>query len=55
MEHIGSDFVVAQGTFIGRIVSLGFDFDAVNEGLSQGLEKLQMSFCDEKNPEIINE
>jgi hypothetical protein len=55
LEHIGSDFVVAQGTFIGRIVSLGFDFDTVNEGLSQGLEKLQMSFCDEKNPEIINE
>ena len=55
LEHIGSDFVVAQGTFIGRIVSLGLDFDAVNEGLSQGLDKLQMSFCDETNPEIINE
>jgi hypothetical protein len=55
MEHIGSDFVVAQGTFIGRIVSLGLDFDAVNEGLSQGLEKLQMSFFEETNPEIIHE
>ncbi len=55
LEHIGSDFVVAQGTFIGRIVSLGLDFDSVNEGLSQGLEKLQMSFCDETNPEFINE
>jgi hypothetical protein len=55
LEHIGSDFVVAQGTFIGRIVSLGLDFDAVTEGLNQGLEKLQMSFCDETNPEIINE
>lgn len=55
LEHIGSDFVVAQGTFIGRIVSLGLDFDAVNEGLKQGLEILQMSFCDETNPEIINE
>ena len=55
LEHIGSDFVVAQGTFIGRIVSLGLDPDSVQEGLSQGLEKLQLSFCDETNPEIINE
>ena len=55
LEHIGSDFVVAQGTFIGRIVALGLDFNAVMDGLSKGLEKLHMSFSEETNPEIINE
>ncbi|MFO8083638.1 MAG: ATP-grasp domain-containing protein [Desulfobacterales bacterium] len=55
LEHIGNDFVVAQGTFIGRIVALGHDSDTVQESINQGLEKLQMSFCDETNPEIIHE
>jgi predicted ATP-grasp superfamily ATP-dependent carboligase len=55
LEHIGNDFVVAQGTFIGRIVALAHDSDTVQESINQGLEKLQMSFCDETNPEIINE
>ncbi len=55
MEHIGSDFVVAQGTFIGRIVALGHDQKTVEEGISTGLAKLRTSFCDENNPEITNE
>ena len=47
LEHTGSDFVVAQGAFVGRVVALGTDRDAVDQGLSEGRKKLESSFCDE--------
>ena len=46
LEHTGSDFVVAQGAFVGRVVALGTDPDAVDHGLSEGRKKLESSFCD---------
>ena len=43
LEHIGSDFVVATGSFLGRIVALGQDHEAVRQGLRQGKKMLDMT------------
>lgn len=40
MEHIGNDFVVASGSFLGRVVSLGQDHEHVQKGLQQGKKML---------------
>ncbi len=44
LEHVGSDFVVAEGTFIGRVVALGRDRESVNQGLLQGRRTLELTF-----------
>ena len=41
LEHIGHDFVIAAGSFLGRIVALGQDHDSVRQGLLQGKQMLE--------------
>jgi len=41
LEHVGSDFIVAEGAFLARIVSLGKDVSGVEQGLSQGLRTIR--------------
>ena len=47
LEYAGSDFIVAEGSFIGRIVALGDNHASVRQGLSQGRRALETTF--EKN------
>lgn len=44
LEHAGADFVVAEGSFIGRIVALGHDHDSVSQGLKQGRRIIELTF-----------
>jgi len=41
LEHVGSDFIVAEGSFLARIVSLGKDTPSVQQGLDQGLKTIR--------------
>lgn len=41
LEHVGSDFIVAEGAFLARIVSLGKDALSVEQGLNQGLKTIR--------------
>ena len=41
LEHVGSDFIVAEGSFLARIVSLGKDSPSVEQGLIQGLKTIR--------------
>jgi hypothetical protein len=43
LEHIGNDFIVAEGSFLGRIVALGHDHAGVQQGLSQGLKTIKLT------------
>jgi hypothetical protein len=43
LEHIGNDFVVAQGSFLGRIVALGHDQPSVNQGLELGKKTIELT------------
>ncbi len=51
LEHTGSDFVIAQGAFIGRIVALGHDHASVAQGISQGCKTIELTF----NKQIVTE
>jgi hypothetical protein len=46
LEHTGSDFIVAQGAFVGRIVALGSDSASVKEGIAEGRKILEKSICE---------
>ena len=46
LEHIGNDFVVAQGCFLGRIVALGHDHDSVQQGLGLGQKTIELTIKD---------
>jgi hypothetical protein len=41
LEHIGHDFVLAAGSFLGRVVALGRDHACVLQGLQQGRQMLE--------------
>ena len=43
LEHIGNDFIVAEGSFLGRIVALGHDHASVQQGLSQGIKTIELT------------
>lgn len=43
LEHTGSDFVVAEGSFIGRIVALGRDHESVRQGINQGIKAIELT------------
>ncbi|MCP4023246.1 MAG: hypothetical protein GY729_15490, partial [Desulfobacteraceae bacterium] len=47
LEHTGSDFVIAEGAFIGRIVALGRDHDSVLQGVNQGCRTIELTFTNE--------
>ena len=44
LEHAGSDFIVAEGSYIGRIVALGGDHASVQQGIYQGRRALETTF-----------
>lgn len=44
LEHAGSDFIVAEGSFIGRIVALGDSHASVQQGITQGRRALDTTF-----------
>jgi len=41
LEHIGNDFVLAAGSFLGRVVAMGMDPENVQLGLLQGKAMLE--------------
>ena len=43
LEHIGNDFVVAEGSFLGRIVALGHDPSSVDQGLKLGKKTIELT------------
>ncbi len=45
LEHIGNDFVIAAGSFLGRIVALGQDHASVQAGLLQGKKMLEATIA----------
>jgi hypothetical protein len=47
LEHIGNDFVLGAGSFLGRIVALGKDHQHVHQGLLQGKKMLEGTITDE--------
>ena len=54
LEHIGSDFVVADGSFIARIVALGHDHDSVTQGLAQGKKTIDLTIYDIEPAEALH-
>lgn len=52
LEHAGSDFIVAEGSFIGRIVALGDNHASVQQGIYQGRRALETTF-DTNFPEVM--
>ncbi len=51
LEHAGSDFVIAKGSFIARIVALGHDHSSVSQGIDQGCKTIELTFEKEQIPE----
>ena len=45
LEHIGNDFVVGSGSFLGRIVALGQDHAGVQEALLQGRKMIELTIA----------
>ncbi len=43
LEHIGNDFVVAQGSFLGRVVALGHDHFSVQQGIRLGKKTIELT------------
>ena len=43
LDHIGSDFVVAEGSFLARIVALGRNRSSVLEGLEQAKKRIELT------------
>ena len=50
LEHTGSDFIVAQGAFIARIVALGHDYQSVQQGIRQGRRTIELTIARDSNP-----
>ena len=48
LEHIRNDFIIAKGSFLGRVVAMGKDHNSVIDGLTQG-RKLLASTINEVN------
>jgi len=47
LEHAGSDFIIAQGSFIARVVALGLDHESVAQGIVQGCKTIELTFSKE--------
>jgi len=54
LEHTGHDFIVAEGSFIARIVSLGHDRASVEQGLRQGRKTIELTITDAPHVEDPN-
>lgn len=46
LEHIGNDFVVAEGCFLGRIVALGHNPIDVEQGLRLGIKTIELTISE---------
>ncbi len=44
LEHIGTSFIIAQGSFLGRIIALGHDHESVAQGITQGCQIIELTF-----------
>lgn len=51
LEHTGSDFIVAEGSFLARIVALGKDPFSVQQGLRQGMRTIELTIVENPTPE----
>ncbi len=51
LEHAGSDFVIAKGSFIARIVALGHDHESVAQGIHQGCKTIELTYTKENRVE----
>jgi hypothetical protein len=45
LDHIGGNFVVAEKSFLARIVALGKDRESVLKGLEQGKKNVESTIC----------
>jgi len=46
LEHSGSDFVIANGAFLARIVALGHDHESVQQGLIQATKTIELTIAE---------
>jgi len=44
LEHIGTNFILAQGAFLARIVAVGQDHESVDQGIIQGRKIVELTF-----------
>jgi len=51
LEHVGSDFIVAEGSFLARIVSLDKDSPSMEQGLTQGLKTIRTTIEEDLSEE----
>ena len=47
LEHVGNDFIVAEGSFLARIVALGEAPETVRQGLRQGIRTIQLTIAND--------
>ena len=47
LEHVGNDFIVAEGSFLARIVALGKEPEAVRQGIRQGIRTIQLTISND--------
>lgn len=45
LEHVGANTLTMPGTFLGRVASVGRTREAMRQGLSQGMERVQASIA----------
>lgn len=50
LEHAGSDIIVAQGSFIARVVAVGTDPGSILQGLRQGQRTIDLTISDRQFP-----
>ncbi len=44
LEHIGTNFVLAEGAFLARVVAVGQDHESVTQGIIQGRKIIELTF-----------
>ena len=45
LDHIGGNFIIAEKSFLARIVALGKDRESVLKGLEQGKKNVESTLC----------
>ncbi len=44
LEHIGTNFTIAQGAFLARVVAVGQTHDCVTQGIAQGRKIIELTY-----------
>ncbi|WDP93062.1 MAG: ATP-grasp domain-containing protein [Desulfobacter sp.] len=44
LEHIGTNFVLAEGAFLARVVAVGQDHGSVDQGITQARKMIELTF-----------